>query len=417
MSDARALIVPRPPPPTAEAGPLRIAHFTVGRCNPESANGIDKTVYHLSRAQAALGHAVAVFSLTRKPALPIPGVTVSGYPPRLPAVTVRGARAVERLLARAAFNVTPRLIDDLLAWRPDVLHLHFVGMPQNVRLAARARGAGIPYCVTIHGGLAPAALARNRWPKRLFAALVERRYLRQAAFLHATSPEDVAGLSAYGVSNATVVAPNGVDVPPAAGHLPNGTGAVAPKAAGRRVFLFLGRLDPEQKGLDLFLRGLACAASPDAAAVLVGPDWRGGREMLERLASALGIADRVAFTGAAFGERKDELITAADVFVHTSRWEGLSFSVLEAAAAGKAMMLTAPADPGGVFARSGAALLVDADPERIGAAISTLLALPPDGLRAMGERARAVVERDFSWPPIARLLVDAYRTHALGARG
>ena len=56
--------------------PLRIAHFILGRCNPDSANGVDQAVYHFARTQAALGHPVAVFSLTEKPALPIPGVTV-----------------------------------------------------------------------------------------------------------------------------------------------------------------------------------------------------------------------------------------------------------------------------------------------------------------------------------------------------
>jgi glycosyltransferase involved in cell wall biosynthesis len=398
------------------AGPLRIVHFTIGRCSPESANGIDKTVYHLSRAQAALGHDVAVFSLTRKPALPIPGVVVRAYPPRLPHVTVPGVRAVELVFSRAPFNVAPRLVEELIAWRPDVLHLHFVGMPQNVRLAVRARRAGVPYCVTIHGGLAPAALARNGWPKRLFAALAERRYLQRAAFVHATSPEDVAGLRAYGVSNVTVVAPNGVEVPPHVDGPPT-------REVDCRTFLFLGRLDPEQKGLDLLLRGLARHAGvwrdggPTAGVVLVGPDWRGGRERLERLASELGVADRVSFTGAAFGAQKAALIDDADVFVHTSRWEGLSFSVLEAASRGKALLLTAPADPGGVFARSRAALAVDAEPSSIGDGIGRLLAVPADELRAMGARARAVVERDFSWPETARTLVDAYRAHALGARG
>ena len=65
---------------------MRIAHFCIGRCNPESANGVDKTVYYLSRAQATLGHDVAVFSLTEKSTLPIPGVMVRAYAPmRTPA--------------------------------------------------------------------------------------------------------------------------------------------------------------------------------------------------------------------------------------------------------------------------------------------------------------------------------------------
>lgn len=396
---------------------LRIAHFTIGRCNPESANGIDKTVYFVSRAQARLGHTVAVFSLTDKPALPIPGVSVATYAPRSRPGTIR-PRLLETLISRSPHNVPSRLIEELIAWHPDVLHLHFVGLPQNVRLAWRAHRAGIPYCVTIHGGLAPAAQARNRWQKRLFALLVERRYLRGAAFLHATSPEDIEGLRVYGVSNETVLAPNGVDVDgPVPASDPLIWDTVAPHLRGQRILLFVGRLDPEQKGLDILLRGLARAAAPDTALVLVGPDWRDNRARLEALARTLGIGSRVAFAGPAFGERKARMLAAADLFVHTSRWEGLAFSVLEAAASGKPSLLTAPADPSGVFVRNGAALPVDASPESVSEGVRRFLALSAEELRAMGARARAIVERDFSWPPIARTLVAAYRTHALGAHG
>lgn len=61
---------------------MRIVHFTLGRCNPDSANGVDKTVYYLSKTQAALGNAVTVFSLTVKSPIPIQGVAVKTYSPK-----------------------------------------------------------------------------------------------------------------------------------------------------------------------------------------------------------------------------------------------------------------------------------------------------------------------------------------------
>jgi len=55
---------------------MRIAHVLLGRCNPDSANGVDKTVYYLAHHQASLGSQVAVFSLTVKEPIPIPGAEV-----------------------------------------------------------------------------------------------------------------------------------------------------------------------------------------------------------------------------------------------------------------------------------------------------------------------------------------------------
>ena len=39
---------------------MRIVHFILGRCNPDSANGVDKTAYYLSKTQTSMGHQVSL---------------------------------------------------------------------------------------------------------------------------------------------------------------------------------------------------------------------------------------------------------------------------------------------------------------------------------------------------------------------
>ena len=378
--------------------PLRVAHFTVGRCRLDSANGVGQAVYHLTRSQAALGHQVAVFSLTPKTGIPIPGVKVSTYK------------------ARSPLRVPKRLVAEIVEWRPDVLHLHSVHVPANVLLAWRLSST-IPYCVTIHGGLSPVAQKRNRWMKRIFRLVVERRYLERAAFLHAISELDVQGLERYGVTNTTVIAPNGIDVE-ALSPLPDTNHTeVDERLRGKRIFLFLGRLDTEVKGLDVLLRAFAASRPKDAMLVLVGPDWRGGQRELETLASSLGIVDTVVFAGAAFGTRKIDFLSSADVLVHPSRTEaGVPFSVLEAAALGRPALLTAAADPTGVLRRGGAAVMVEPTVESMTSALRELNAMSRQVLREMGARARELVAREFSWTRTVNILSDAYRTHAAGRR-
>jgi glycosyltransferase involved in cell wall biosynthesis len=387
----------------------------MGRCNPESANGIDKMVFHLSRAQAALGHAVAVFSLTGKPAIAIPGVQVATYRPV--SITIGSERARDLLVGRSPLNLSSALVSDLLAWRPDILHLHFVHVPQNLVLAHHARRVGIPYCVSIHGGLAPRALARRRWSKRVFNALFEQRYLNRAAFVHALGPEDHDGLEECGVHNRIIDAPNGIDL--ASLPTPADRGALAelaPALRGKRVFAFVGRLDPQQKGLDLLVHALARLERDDIALALIGTDWREQRAVLEALARQLGVADRVIFTGPAFGQRKADLLGGADVFVHPSRWEGFPLSVLEAAGSGLPSLLSHAADPADAFSTGAASITVDPIVDGIRAGLSRFADMEPDALRAMGERARRVVESRFGWPPIAQAFVDAYQAYAWSRR-
>ena len=397
--------------------PLRIAHFVMGRCNPESANGIDKTVYYLSKTQAEFGHQVLVCCLTDKSAIPIPGVDVRVYPPKRSAFFSRAGSLRALLDARSPLSVSASLISELIAWEPAVLHLHFVGAPQNLWIASHVRRRDIPYCVTIHGGLSPVAQRRNRWVKLVFKLLFERRYLQRAAFLHAISSQDVDGLRSYGVKNTTAVIPNGIDLSTVPTPDAEGLRSAFPRLASKRIFLFLGRLDPEQKGLDVLLRGFAEASPAGAVLVLAGPNWRGHRAGLERIAEEVGISSDVYFTGSVFGQKKSAFLADADVFVHPSRWEaGIPFSVLEAAAARKPCLFTPRADASGIMTRYRAGIQVQPDVSSIASGIRQFMTADAAAIREMGERARSMVETEFNWRPIAERIVDSYRTYAVRSR-
>ncbi len=137
---------------------------------------------------------------------------------------------------------------------------------------------------------------------------------------------------------------------------------------------------------------------------------RGSRRTLATLAERLGISSQLVFTGPAFGEDRANLFAAADVFVHPSRWEGLSLSVLAAAAAGKPCLITREADPLGELERAQAAVIVEATVSSIAAGLRRARTLSGDELQMMGARARRVAEAHFTWPAIAARLVEAYRS-------
>ena len=39
---------------------MKIVHFMEGRCAPDTAGGVEKVVYYIPQAQAALGHEVTI---------------------------------------------------------------------------------------------------------------------------------------------------------------------------------------------------------------------------------------------------------------------------------------------------------------------------------------------------------------------
>jgi glycosyltransferase involved in cell wall biosynthesis len=144
--------------------------------------------------------------------------------------------------------------------------------------------------------------------------------------------------------------------------------------------------------------------------VLVGPDVFGSRRTLVKLGERFGMSSQLVFTGPAFGENRANLFAAADVFVHPSRWEGLSMSVLAAAAAGKPCLITRDADPYGQLERAQAAVIVEPTVSSIADGLRRAATFSRHELQAMGTRARRVAEAHFTWPSIAGSLVEAYRS-------
>ena len=373
---------------------MRIAHFLQGRCNSDSANGVEKTIYFLSRAQAALGHDVAVFSLTAKDALPIPGVDVRKYSP-----------------GWHRFAIPDELIADLQKWEPALVHLHSAYVPPNTSLARHLRRLQIPYVVTPNGVLASALLRRRPYIKFPYKHLFELPCLNRAAFVHAVGDEEE--IRKYGVRVPIVVAPNGFDLANVPSDLP--TDRIErewPDARGRKIVIFVGRLDIEQKGLDMLLQGFREAARKQPLGlVLVGPDWKGGRQRLEASAKQLGIEREVWFRGPAFGREKFELLASADVFIYPSRWEGLPFSVVEALATQRPCIVTRAADPLRIVARSGAGTVIDLEVTMIANAITTLTRLSKRELLQLGSKALAVLKRELDWTAIAQTLHAGYGEH------
>jgi glycosyltransferase involved in cell wall biosynthesis len=149
-----------------------------------------------------------------------------------------------------------------------------------------------------------------------------------------------------------------------------------------------------QKRLDLLLRALVRADGVRCVLAGDGPE----RAPLERLAAELGIAARVSF----LGHREDvgDVLAALDLFVVTSRVEGMSNAMLEALAAGVPVVSTPVSgaaealEPLADGRRPG--LIVEPSADALAVRLSELSA-DPAALRAMGDAARERTRERFAW--------------------
>jgi glycosyltransferase involved in cell wall biosynthesis len=157
---------------------------------------------------------------------------------------------------------------------------------------------------------------------------------------------------------------------------------------------------------------------PDAGLIVVGEGPE--RERLHELATSLGVAARVWFTGQVDRSTVMSLLSASDVFILNSTYEGLPHVVIEAMRAGVAVVAT---DAGGtrevVVPEDTGVLVPQDDPHALRDAVAALLA-DPSRRQMLAARAAAMMAARFT--PAAMIetteaaLLDVCRARAAARR-
>ncbi len=204
--------------------------------------------------------------------------------------------------------------------QPDIWHAH--DYKSNLLGLYLARRHRLRLITTVHGWV------HRTWKTPLFYAL-DRWSLRRYERVLCVSEGEYRDAVASGVDAARcTIVDNGVDTERF--HPPSGNeGRSDPDRSPRLRLGGIGRLE-EEKGFDLLLNALRdlTRRGHDVELRLAGTGTE--RHRLAQQAQELGVADRVSFLG--FLPRVEEFHRELDLFVLSSRREGLPNALLEAMA-------------------------------------------------------------------------------------
>lgn len=171
----------------------------------------------------------------------------------------------------------------------------------------------------------------------------------------------------------------------------------------------VGRL-AQEKNYPMLLEAFAAGTRGDPAATLVFVGDGQEREDLERRAAALGVSDRVRFAG--WRTDVSALLPACDVFAMSSFSEGLPMAMLEAMAAGLAVVSTRVGDiPEVVEEGTSGRLVASGDVAALAGVLADLRADPAERAR-LGRTARALVIGRYSRSAMVDAYLDAYGASA-----
>jgi len=312
----------------------------------------------------------------------VPGSDAPRFYERLDELSVPHRRV------RCGLDVSPRMARDVIRAvkleRPDLVHTHLVHA--DVYGAAAASVLRVPYVSTRHNDdrylLGPFRFVDRAFarPARRLIAISDavRHFLERAGY----APEKLVTVR-YGLD--TLPATHTQVTPEAAG-IPDGV----------PLLLAVGRLIP-QKDHRTLLQAFARVHKrhPDARLAILGS---GPLDAATRgLVHELALTEAVVLPGR---QEPGDWLARADLFTHTSRWEGFGIVLLEAMLASLPIVATnVSAVPEVVVGGETGILVEEGDVEALAAALDELLA-DPERARRLG---RAGLERARSEISVARM--------------
>lgn len=377
---------------------MRILH--AGDFRFGTANGSINSMWLIAEGQARLGHEVAILCVGRSPSeedtrlAARHGVRLLGFPfPKWRGFWRDGGKAFERRL------------DDVA---PEIVHLNYLRVPRFLAMSRVLARAGIPYVISLRGGMNPLEMARRQARKTAYWHLVEKRIHRAAAAIHFVTPNErddyYATVGTPKPCDAVILNP--IEVIP---QTPRWRG---PLDRDSLTLCYFGRYDVWTKGLDLAAQLAVALRRRDVTAEL-HLYGSAGRRYGKQMAGFNGAYRGLPIFDHGFVDGREKLAEMArhGMYLQYSRFELFGRSMVEAMGCGVPALVSERSDLASILAPQNAAIEIPMDPEKAADVVADFLASPAK-VKAVGDRGQEWVKTACNPSSIAQQLIRFYQTVA-----
>ncbi|WP_413305708.1 glycosyltransferase [Bacillus sp. 1P10SD] len=290
----------------------------------------------------------------------------------------------------------------------DIVHIHGVFTLKNMYITKKIKELGIPYIITLHGNLMEEALKKSKIKKYIARKLIVDWALNNAEAIHVLAMEEKRSLEKIVDNKKVILIPNGLNMKNYKCITKNN---IVPNTF--RI-LYLGRLDVIHKGLDLLIDSILLNPTffreNNVKVDLVGnySSKRDKRYFDNKIKNSPELNDILVFHGPKYEEDKYEFFQKGDIFIHTSRYEGMPIAVLEAMSYGLPCLVTIGSNMSDIINKSNSGIVSEFNKEEIFKALTKLVSMTKQELEKMGESGRLFLEENLSWNDIVDQYINEY---------
>lgn len=215
------------------------------------------------------------------------------------------------------------------AFNPDVVEFHSLFSTEYALFFRLLRIKHIPYIIHMHGAFSKVNAAKNKIKKDFALLLYIKRFIKSAQAILFLNENEKNNCVLTHLNESRYIVPNGciqLDYR-------------EKEIADIITITYVGKIDVVGKGLDLLIPAIKKVADSYANVVL-NLYGTGDEGEITRLMSMIGSCSYVNYCGGIWGEAKNEVFRNTDIFVLTSRSEGMPMGVLEALSYGIPCLVT-----------------------------------------------------------------------------
>lgn len=283
--------------------------------------------------------------------------------------------------------------------KPDLVVFHEVYWTVYLQISKNLTKNRIPYVIVPHGCLTCGAQKKKWLKKKVANFLLFNRFINGAAAIQCLSERE---LDATLFGKNKFIGTNGVDLP-----------KIKKQSFSENVvrFTYVGRLEVKIKGIDLLIKAIAeekkDLSAKDYEFKIYGPDLYGQGDEIRKLIVNNDVGSVLSLNSEIFGTEKENVLLASDIFIQTSRTEGMPMGILEALSYGIPCLVTKGTGLGDLIQKYDAGWVAETNAEDIARVLTVAIqekALYPQ----KGANARRLVEENFSWSNVAKSTIEKY---------
>lgn len=284
---------------------------------------------------------------------------------------------------------------------PDLVIFHECYRSEYLHIYKNLKKNRIPYIIVPHGELRVEAQKKKKIKKMLANFLLFNRFINAAIGLQCLSESEEKATHFHTVK---FIGQNGVESKKCHKKTFRSKGI---------HFIYVGRYEWYVKGLDLLFDAIKSIEDKlkhnDCHFYLYGPDYCGRFNAVSEMIKERQIGDLVSLNLEILGIDKERKLLDSDVFIQTSRHEGMPMGILEALSYGIPCMVTEGTTLAEPIENNKAGWNAGKTADSIANSIKNVIE-GQNSLEKFGQNAVKLVEKKYSWDIVTEEILMNFKT-------